>query len=108
MTERERVTGALVGQWQAIRALVAGFDEAQWAAPSPCPGWSARDVVAHIIGTESSLQGSEPPELPAAVAKPHVRNEIGALNERWVEHLRGLSPGELLDRFDAVIGARTA
>ncbi|MFC8043360.1 maleylpyruvate isomerase family mycothiol-dependent enzyme [Nocardia sp. NPDC057353] len=108
MTERERITGALVAQWQAIRGLVADFDEAQWQAPTPCPGWSARDVIAHIIGTESSLTGAEPPELPDVTSKPHVRNEIGALNERWVEHFRPLSPAELLGRWDAVIGARTA
>lgn len=108
MTERERTVGALVAQWRAIRELVAGFDAARWSAPTPCPGWSARDVLAHIIGTESSLTGAEPPELPDVTAKPHVRNEIGALNERWVEHLRPLSPAGLLERWDAVIGARTA
>ncbi|MEV0355630.1 maleylpyruvate isomerase family mycothiol-dependent enzyme [Nocardia sp. NPDC050697] len=108
MTERERITGALVAQWQAIRALAAGFDAAQWTAPSPCPGWRTRDVIAHIVGTESTLAGAEPPELPDAAARAHVHNEIGALNERWVEHLRPLSPAELLERYDAVIGARTA
>jgi uncharacterized protein (TIGR03083 family) len=31
----------------------------------------------------------------------HVRNDIGAMNERWVRKLRGTTPADLLDRFRA-------
>ncbi|MGN2639312.1 maleylpyruvate isomerase family mycothiol-dependent enzyme [Nocardia takedensis] len=107
MSERERVVGALVGQWRALRELVEGFDPAQWAAPSPCPGWTAHDVLAHIVGTESILDGAQAPE-PTGTPAPYVRNEIGALNQRWVDHFRALSDADLLDRFDTVVAARTA
>jgi uncharacterized protein (TIGR03086 family) len=30
-------------------ARVAGVAPGRWAAPSPCPDWTARDVVAHVI-----------------------------------------------------------
>jgi uncharacterized protein (TIGR03086 family) len=30
-------------------ARVAGVAPDRWAAPSPCPDWTARDVVAHVI-----------------------------------------------------------
>lgn len=29
--------------------LVAGTPPDRWSAPSPCAGWTARDVVAHVI-----------------------------------------------------------
>ncbi|WP_010541735.1 maleylpyruvate isomerase family mycothiol-dependent enzyme [Dietzia alimentaria] len=105
MTEKNRIVDALVGVWRDIRDVTVGFTDEQWAAPSPCPGWSAHDVVAHIVGTEEMLRGTPSPE--ASGERPaHVRNEIGAVNEVWVEHLRSLSPAELLARFDEVTAAR--
>ena len=58
------------------------------------------DVVAHVIGTESMLQGVGTPEADIDVSTlEHVRNDIGVLNERWVRKLRGLPHAELLERF---------
>ena len=34
----------------AFEALIAGTPPDRWASPSPCEGWTARDVVAHIVG----------------------------------------------------------
>ncbi len=46
--------------------------------------------MAHLIGTESILAGEDTPHVDIDVhALGHVHNEIGALNERWVESLRG-------------------
>ena len=65
------------------------------------------DVVAHVIGTESMLQGAGTPEADVDVSTlKHVRNDIGVLNERWVRKLRGLSHAELLDRFRATTAER--
>ncbi|MFZ2177749.1 MAG: maleylpyruvate isomerase family mycothiol-dependent enzyme, partial [Rhodococcus sp. (in: high G+C Gram-positive bacteria)] len=38
----------------------------------------------------------------------HVRNEIGAFNEQWVEGLRACSGAEILDRFRTIITRRRA
>lgn len=56
-------------------ARVEGVRGAGWVAPSPCPEWTARDVVAHVIDTHyrvlATLDGAEPPvtapddDLPA-------------------------------------------
>lgn len=37
-----------------------------------------------------------------------MRNDIGALNERWVEHLRAKSPAEMLAMFRDTIARRKA
>jgi uncharacterized protein (TIGR03086 family) len=46
-------------------ARVAGVSAERWAAPSPCPGWTARDVVAHVTNGHhrvlAMLDKSQPP-----------------------------------------------
>ena len=85
------VLDGLFASWDAIDRLLAGLPEAQWQTPTPLPGWSVHDVVAHVIGTESMLQGIATPEADVDVSTlKHVRNAIGVMNERWVRKLRGL------------------
>jgi len=109
MTDRERVVGALLDEWRALDELLSGLDPAAWAAPTPLPGWSVADVVAHVIGTEASLSGEPVPEAGGGAEPPaHVRNDIGALNERWVESLRPSPPAEVLARFREVTSRRAA
>ena len=33
----------------AFEALIEGVPSDRWSSPSPCEGWSARDVVAHVV-----------------------------------------------------------
>ena len=33
----------------AFAALIAGTPAERWSSPSPCAGWTARDVVAHVV-----------------------------------------------------------
>lgn len=33
----------------AFQALIEGTAPERWSSPSPCEGWSARDVVAHVV-----------------------------------------------------------
>lgn len=98
---------ALFTQWDGIGEVVDGLTDAQWLAPSPLPGWSVRDIVAHVVGTESMLQGVDTPEGDIDVSTlEHVRNDIGVMNERWVRHLRALPAEELLERFRSVTDNR--
>ena len=34
----------------AFEALIVGVPPERWSSPSPCEGWVARDVVAHVVG----------------------------------------------------------
>ena len=80
---------------------------ADWQAATPLPGWTVHDVVAHLIGTESMLQGAATPDADIDVSTlKHVRNDIGVLNERWVRKLRGVSTAELLEKFRATTAER--
>ncbi|HEX3090914.1 MAG TPA: TIGR03086 family metal-binding protein, partial [Ilumatobacteraceae bacterium] len=33
----------------ATRRYVAGIDDDQWAQPTPCDGWTVRDLVNHLV-----------------------------------------------------------
>jgi uncharacterized protein (TIGR03083 family) len=45
------ILGPTVRQRRRLAATVAGFTDAEWAQPSRCKGWSSRDVIVHLDGT---------------------------------------------------------
>ena len=99
----------LVSEWAAIDELLAGLGEDAWSRPSVLPGWSVQDIVSHIIGTECVLAGDEAPAVGDAVAEAaHVHNEIGKVNEAWVESLRAQAPEKVRQRFRDITASRRA
>ena len=84
--------------WADVIALCADLTDEQWALPTDCPGWSVRDNLAHMIGTERMLIG-EQPDAPPVEGAPHVRNDIGKINEQWIAGYRELPGTEVLDAF---------
>ncbi len=105
--DKSDVLAGLFASWRDIDGLLQTLDTDHWAAPTSLPGWTVHDVVAHMVGTESLLQGVPTPEVDVDVSTlDHVRNDIGALNERWVRKLRGLPSAELHEMFRAVTAQR--
>lgn len=104
--DKDDVLTGLFASWDAIDTLLAGLTDEQWQTPTGLPGWTVHDVVSHVVGTEMMLAG-EP--LPDAVENPdYVHNDIGALNERWVAHLRSETPAAMLATFRETIARRKA
>ncbi|NNH70305.1 maleylpyruvate isomerase family mycothiol-dependent enzyme [Nocardia uniformis] len=103
--DRGQIIANLSDQWDALARLVDGLDESAWRTASSLPGWTVFDVIAHVIGTELVLMGEYPPEADVS-GFAHVRNEIGALNEKWIEALRPLSGTALLERFREITDRR--
>lgn len=62
-------------------AVVASLPEAAWDEPSACEGWSARDVLDHVITTERDFFAGHHIDLGAA---PDV---AGSPVEAWKTHL---------------------
>ena len=105
--DKSDVLSGLFGSWDAIDGVVDDLSDSEWEQSTSLPGWTVHDVVAHVVGTESMLQGIGTPEADIDVsALEHVRNDIGVLNECWVRKLRGLSHAELLEHFRATAAAR--
>jgi uncharacterized protein (TIGR03084 family) len=99
------VLTALAGQMDELAAVLAPLDDAGWAAPSRCEGWSVCDVVLHLAQTNEmalgSLQGRYPEvldELAAGLGWASSADEGAGM---MVERQRGASGPEVRDRWQA-------
>jgi uncharacterized protein (TIGR03083 family) len=110
MTSAESTAAALTAQlaetWSSIDLLCRGLTAEEWLTPTACPGWTVADQLAHIVGTESMLAGEPAPTEEAADLPPHVHNDIGRANERWVTGLRRSGPADLLQEFRRITARR--
>ncbi|MEE3852363.1 maleylpyruvate isomerase family mycothiol-dependent enzyme [Gordonia sp. LSe1-13] len=98
---------ALVAQWATLERVVTPLSDDEWAAPSILPGWSVADVIAHVVGTESLLEGRDVPTTRDVTALEHVRNPIGELNERWLDHYRPVTRADVMAAYAEIVGVRT-
>jgi uncharacterized protein (TIGR03086 family) len=57
---------------EAFEALIEGTPPERWARPSPCEGWSARDVVAHVVDYSAQVlrERAAIPDPPAFAGFP--------------------------------------
>jgi len=84
--------------WDSLVALGETLTAAQFEVATDCPGWSVKDQFSHVIGTELMLEGAPAPDLDGA--RPHyVRNDLGELNERFVEARRALPGRQVVDEL---------
>lgn len=98
----------MLEQFAALDDLLSSVSGAEWDAPTSLPGWTIKDIASHLIGTESMLAGIDAPSVDRDVRSlPHVRNDIAAFNELWVESLR-TSPGpDVLAHYREIVARRT-
>jgi uncharacterized protein (TIGR03083 family) len=105
--DKPAVLAGLFAVWDDIDTLTGGFQDLQWRAATSLPGWNVHDVVAHLIGVESMLQGADTPDADIDVSTlKHVRNGVGVMNERWVRKLQGIGDAELHEKFQATTAER--
>lgn len=79
-----------------LRRLLADLKADDWERPTLCGNWKVRDVVAHLI----SMNEAGPLGFLQATASIHWFNSTG------VKRRASLTPDELLDRFEKVMGLR--
>ncbi|WP_149359478.1 maleylpyruvate isomerase family mycothiol-dependent enzyme [Lolliginicoccus suaedae] len=104
---QDEVVPALIEQWEVLGGLLREIPGPQWAEASILPGWRVQDIVSHMIGTELMLLGEQAP-APASDPRerPHVHNDIAAINEQWIDHLRDDSPERMRELFGSVMARR--
>jgi uncharacterized protein (TIGR03083 family) len=83
--------------------VLRGLPPETWGAPTACPGWSVKDVAAHLLGgTLGRLSGGRdrpvhPHQQGGKLGFEALLKEIDRENAEWVEIARRFSPRLLVD-----------
>jgi uncharacterized protein (TIGR03084 family) len=93
------IVAALAEQQDELSGLIAPLDDAGWARPSACEGWSIADVVLHLAQTNEMAVASATGTLPAALTEAPPAGAIDDGAGLAVARERGASNAELLDRW---------
>lgn len=92
---------------QAVVDLGHGCHEGDFDKPTECPGWTVKDQIAHVVGTEKALSGMPPPEVEVP-DYPHVRGRLGHFLERAVEARRGVPGPQVVAELASYLPDRMA
>ncbi|MGZ8761906.1 MAG: maleylpyruvate isomerase family mycothiol-dependent enzyme [Acidimicrobiia bacterium] len=91
--------------WTSLADLGTTLSEREWLTETECPGWTVQDNLAHIIGIEATILGRPNPDH-APAGGPHIKNDVGAGNEIWVDWYRSRSGAEVLADFRSITAER--
>jgi uncharacterized protein (TIGR03084 family) len=101
VAELQGVISDLMAESEMIDHLVAGLDDSRWGLPSPAPGWTIADQVAHLafVFRLAGTAAARPAEFTAAIeaAKGDFN---GAVNAALAEY-RNDPPQTVLSRWQA-------
>lgn len=98
-----QVLADLLGLTDRFGEVVAAVADHQWDAPSPCEGWSAGDVVAHVVDSQRDFLAQRGVDLG--------ERATGSPAELWAAHAQAvratLSEAVLAREFDSFFGPST-
>ena len=92
--------------WGSMSDVGRGLDETEWKRPTECPGWTVQDNLVHITALERFILGDPLPTEDVPDDLPHIRNDVGRSNERWIESRRAWTGAEALAEFRVATAAR--
>lgn len=92
------------GERAALLELLTALSPQAWTAPTACPGWSVKDVAAHLLGDDigrlsGGRDGLANPNFAAGLDIATLPGLIAAIdrqNALWVEAMRRASPQVLI------------
>jgi uncharacterized protein (TIGR03086 family) len=89
-----------------LSAVLDAVPQDRWSAPSPCVGWTARDVLSHLIETQREFFAGHGVDLGPA---PDLHSDPAAA---WRDHAKraqeAISDDELAEReYDGHFGPTT-
>lgn len=105
----DRLVACWLEAHRRVLGLAATLSAEQWLAPTPCPGWTVGDVVAHLVDLESISAGDPPRQAQVSLeTHPHLNGDFGLMTERGVEARRSDTSEEVLAEFEDVLQRRAA
>ncbi len=96
---------AFAGTAQAVVDLTFALSEEDAATPTPCPGWTIKDQVSHVVSLESALIGRPDPVVDVP-DRDYLRNSFGRFMENGVELRRGRAIGEIVTELQQTLASR--
>ncbi|MFF2326539.1 MULTISPECIES: maleylpyruvate isomerase family mycothiol-dependent enzyme [unclassified Streptomyces] len=88
---------------ESIAELVKPLAEGEWNRRTPCPAWSVRDVVSHIIGMECEQLGDPRPIHTLPRDLYHVQNDFARYMEMQVDVRRHHTAPEMTSELEYTI-----
>ncbi|HWV76379.1 MAG TPA: maleylpyruvate isomerase family mycothiol-dependent enzyme [Isoptericola sp.] len=101
-TARAETWSMIHAERAALADELSGIDDAGWARPSLCGGWTVEEVVAHLTAGASTGRWAWLRSIVGARFDADLHNA-----RRLAEH-RGATPAETLARFRAVATSTVA
>lgn len=90
----------------AFEAKVAGVPDGRWDAPTPCEGWTVRDLVGHMVDNHRQFLGLVDRELdPVPPVDQDPVNAITVAREQVLADLR--DPARASETYEGHFGVRT-
>ncbi|XVQ10536.1 maleylpyruvate isomerase family mycothiol-dependent enzyme [Spirillospora sp. CA-255316] len=92
------------GQHAAFIGALRGLGDDEWDRPTVCPGWSVKDVAAHVLGDHAGRLSMfrDGHRVLAPRDGEAFTAFIDRINDEWVTAARRLSPRLLLDQLDSL------
>ncbi len=95
------IAAPTVRQRRRLLEAVSSFDDAQWAHPSRCAGWTARDVILHLDSTNSFWAYSIMAGLKGEPSRFLTSFDPVASPAQMVAGEADIAPSAVLQRFTA-------
>ncbi|MEL3946230.1 MULTISPECIES: maleylpyruvate isomerase family mycothiol-dependent enzyme [Streptomyces] len=92
---------------EAISELVSPLAEGEWNQPTPCPAWSVRDIVSHVIGLDCEMLGDPRPIHTLPRDLYHVQTEGQRYMEMQVDVRRHHTAPEMTSELEYTIIRRS-
>jgi uncharacterized protein (TIGR03083 family) len=92
----------LEGERAELIAMLEALDPSAWSEATGCPGWSVKDIVAHVLGDDLGILARERDGFPGAESArssswEDVVRFVNDRNETWVAAWRRASPRLLIE-----------
>jgi uncharacterized protein (TIGR03084 family) len=99
MAVLDEVLADLTAEGDELEAVVAGLTAAQWALPTPAPGWTIAHQIAHLASTDAltALAAADPAEFERRA--PRDSDDFDALVETALTEQLSGSPDDLVARW---------
>jgi uncharacterized protein (TIGR03083 family) len=104
-TSPERAAHVHAAEFRALWAMLEAFDDADWAQPTDCEGWTVREMTAHMVGAAEEalrLRVFARHWLWQGRRRYPRLSQLDAANQCQVDDRRGRSGSDIAAEFAAI------